>query len=81
MYCSLYGVTAQQPFHSHLSFPLLPDNFPDSSVTHEAMRPSAGQGGIRTPSPEVSGKDTLFLREGKVPERRRLALPLPLLSY
>ena len=50
-------------------------------MTHEAMRPSAGQGGIRTPSPEVSGKDTLFLREGKVPEHRRLTLPLPLLSY
>lgn len=81
MYCRPYGVTTQQPFHSHLPFPLLPDNFPDSSVDHEAMRPGAGQGGIRTPSPEVSGKDTLFLREGKVPENGRPALPLPTLSY
>lgn len=59
-------MTTQQPFHSHLPFPLLPGNFSDSSVTHEAMQSSAGQGGIRTPSPEVSGKDTLFLRKRKV---------------
>lgn len=38
--------------------------FPDSFVTREATWPSAGQGGIKTHSPEVSEKDILLLKKG-----------------